>query len=71
MAAQILIWGGALVAAIGVAVILGCAAAVRGARGQGDAALRAAMARILPWNLGGLGVAVLGLLCVIMGLVLR
>ena len=71
MAGQILIWGGAVLAGLGVAVIVWCAVAVRAVRGQGDAALRARMTRILPWNLAGLGVATLGLLCVIMGIVLR
>lgn len=71
MAGQILIWSGVVLAAIGATVILVSALAVRGARGQGDAVLRARMARILPWNMGGLGVAVIGLLCVIVGLAIR
>lgn len=71
MAGQILIWGGAALAALGMALIIWCAVTVRAARGQGDAALRARMARILPWNMAALAIATFGLLGVILGIVLR
>lgn len=71
MAGQILIWGGAALAGLGMAVIVWCAVMVRAARGQGDVALRARMARILPWNMAALAVSTLGLLGVILGIVLR
>ena len=44
---------------------------MRAARNRGEDALRARMAQILPWNMGALAIATLGLLCIIIGIVLR
>ena len=71
MAGQILIWGGAVLAVAGMAIIIWLGLAVRAAQSRGEEALRARMAQILPWNMGALGLATLGLLCIIIGIVLR
>ena len=71
MAGQILIWGGAALAVAGMAIIIWLGLAVRAARNRGEEALRARMAQILPWNMGALAIATLGLLCIIIGIVLR
>jgi hypothetical protein len=68
-----LIWGGAVLALVGVAGLLGCA--VGGLRlrraGLTDAALRERLNRLVAYNLGALGVATIGLMAVILGLFLR
>lgn len=71
MAAQMLIWTGTGLAALGVVGILWCMLVARAARRQGDAALRERLRRLVPVNLAALGVATLGLICVILGIVLR
>lgn len=66
-----LIWGGAAVTLLGVAGLMYCAAQSIKARSMPEDLARAAMARVVTWNLGSVGVAVLGLMAVVAGLVLR
>jgi hypothetical protein len=67
------IWGGALVALLGVLGLLGSGVAAMRARGAGleDTALRARLQRILIWNMAALAVAMLGMMSVVVGLFLR
>lgn len=66
-----LIWGGAVVTLLGVAGLMFCAAQSLKARTLPEDQARAAMARVVAWNLGSVGVAVLGLMAVVAGLLLR
>ena len=66
-----LIWGGAVVALLGVAGLAWCVRLSLRAKKSGEAEARAIMARVVVYNLAAMGVAVLGLLCVVAGLVLR
>ena len=68
---QALIWGGAAVTLLGVAGLMFCAAQSLKARTLPDDQARAAMARVVTLNLASMGVAVLGLMAVIAGLLLR
>ena len=67
---QSLIWIGAVLAVLGIGTIIWSAVQVARAKGAGldDEALKARVARMLPVNMGGLLTAVLGLMCVILGL---
>ena len=65
------IWGGAVVTLLGVAGLMFCAAQSLKARTLPEDAARAMMARVVAWNLGSMGVAVLGLMAVVAGLLLR
>ncbi len=67
------IWGGALVAVLGVLGLAGSGVAAMRVRGAGldDAALRARLQRILIWNMAALAVAMLGMMAVVVGLFLR
>ncbi|MGV8984663.1 MAG: hypothetical protein ACOH2H_00030 [Cypionkella sp.] len=66
-----LIWGGAVVALLGVAGLAWCVRlSLLAKRSEPDTA-RAIMQRVVVLNLAAMGVAVLGLLCVVAGLVLR
>ena len=67
---QILIWVGAALAFIGLCTILWSGMRVAAARraNLSDEDLKAQVARMLPVNMGGLLVAVLGLMCVILGI---
>ncbi len=67
----VLIWGGALVVMLGLAGLMYCAQQSLKAKGLPDAAARAVMQRVVVWNLAAMGVAVLGLMAVVLGLVLR
>ena len=68
---QALIWGGAAVTLLGVAGLMFCAAQSHQARTLPDDQARAAMARVVTLNLASMGVAVLGLMAVVAGLLLR
>ena len=68
---QALIWGGAAVTLLGVAGLMFCAAQSLKARTLPNDQARAAMARVVTLNLASMGVAVLGLMAVVAGLLLR
>ena len=67
-----LVWIGTAVTLAGVAGLVASILRVRQARREApdDAALRAALQRVLPLNLGAFLLSVLGLMLVVMGLVL-
>ena len=67
----VVIWGGAAVVMLGVAGLLYCATASMKAKGLPEVEARALMQKVVVWNLASMGVAVLGLMAVVMGLVLR
>lgn len=69
---SVLIWIGAGLALLGVLGLLWSAAIVVRARRAGldEAALRARMGRALPLNVGALLVSLLGLTCVVVGVIL-
>ncbi len=69
---QYLIWIGAAIAMIGLAgIVLSMVQVARARRaGLSDADLRDRIAAILPLNLGALGVSLIGLMCVIVGILL-
>ena len=66
-----LIWGGAGVAMLGVVGLLYCGIQSMKARWLEEAAARAVMQKVVVWNLAAMGVAVLGLMALVAGLVLR
>ena len=66
-----LIWGGAVVVMLGVAGLVYCGVQSMKARGLTEAAARAIMQKVVVWNLAAMGVAVLGLMAVVAGLLLR
>lgn len=67
-----LIWIGATLSVIGlIGIIYSIVAVTKAKRAKlEDAELRARMSKILPINLGALLVSVIGLMCVIVGIVL-
>ena len=67
----VLIWGGALVTLLGVAGLMYCAVQSLKAKSMPEDQARAAMSRVVVWNLASIGVAVLGLMAVVAGLLLR
>ena len=70
---DMLIWGGAVLTALGLAGILWCILAVTRARRArlDDGPMRATMQRVVAVNMGALAASVLGLMAVIMGIMLR
>jgi hypothetical protein len=69
---QALIWGGAALTLSGVALLGWCVRLAAQARRIADEqAARAALARVIAWNMAALGLAGIGLMAVILGLVLR
>ena len=70
---QYLIWGGTAVTLLGVVVLGGCAvAAARVSReGLDEEALKQRLAPLFAWNYAALGVALIGLMMVVVGLILR
>ena len=71
---QVLIWAGAAVTLLGVALLLWCirlAAQVRSTPQATPEATRAALTRVLYWNMAALGIAALGLMAVVVGIILR
>lgn len=67
----VLIWGGAGVVMLGLAGLMYCAQQSLKAKSLPEAAARAVMQRVVAWNLASMAVAVLGLMAVVLGLVLR
>jgi hypothetical protein len=68
---EALVWIGAAVSLAGLAGIVGCIVAVaRARRGADEEALRAAVRRVLPWNLGAFLLSMTGLILVIVGVIL-
>lgn len=67
-----LIWIGATLSVIGlIGIIYSIVAVTKAKRAKlEDAELRARMSKVLPINLGALLVSVIGLMCVIVGIVL-
>jgi hypothetical protein len=67
-----LVWAGTAMTLAGFAGIIGTIVAVARARraGLGDAALRARLGQILPWNLGAFLLSALGLMAVVTGILL-
>ena len=70
---DLLIWGGTLMAALGLAGILWCIVAVARAKRARleDAAMRATMQRVVAVNMGALAASMLGLMAVVLGIMLR
>lgn len=68
-----LIWGGAALSLLGLAGLVWCIVTVWGARRKAldDEAMRAVLARVLPYNLGALFLSVIGLMLVIVGIFLQ
>ncbi|MBI1173233.1 hypothetical protein GC209_17735 [bacterium] len=66
-----LIWGGAVVALLGVAGLARCVSLSMAAKRADPDTARALMQRVVTLNLASMGVAILGLICVVAGLVLR
>ena len=67
-----LVWGGSIVTLISVVMLGWCvvmALRIRKA-GSEDAAMRAALQRVLVWNMAALALAALGLMAVVVGVVL-
>ena len=70
---QALIWGGAAVALLGVGMLGWCirlATQVRADATANPEAARAALTRVLYWNMAALGIACLGLMAVVVGIIL-
>ncbi len=69
---QSLIWSGAALSVVGLAGLVWCIVTVARARraGLSDEALRAEVQKVLPYNLGALGLSVIGLMLVILGIFL-
>ncbi len=67
-----MIWGGAFVTLLGVALLLFVGIKVNRARGQGldDNALRERIQGLLPVNLAALFISAIGLMMVVVGLAL-
>lgn len=66
-----LIWTGAVVALLGVAGLGWCVRLSLQAKRANPEAARAIMQRVVTLNIAAMGVAILGLICVVAGLVLR
>ncbi len=69
---EILIWLGAAMSVVGLALLLWCIVRVMRARRAGldDAALRGVLQSVLPINLGALLLSVMGLMLVAIGILL-
>ncbi len=70
---DVLIWAGSAVTLAGLALLVWCILRVARERRDAtdDSALRDALQRIVPLNLGALFLSVLGLMLVIVGIILR
>lgn len=66
-----LIWIGAAVTLLGVAGLGYCVQQSVKAKGLAEEAARAVMQKVVLWNVSAMGVAMLGLMMVVLGLVLR
>lgn len=69
---KLLVWAGAAVCVLGVLGLLGVGVKAARAKGttSGEKELRAQLARLLPWNLGALAIATIGLMMVMAGIAL-
>lgn len=69
---ELLVWGGAAVSLVGLVGLVWSIVRVNRARKAGleDEALRAAVQKVLPLNLGALFLSVIGLMLVILGIFL-
>ena len=69
---EALVWIGAALALAGVAGLVWCILLALRARRSGlaDAAMRAALQRVVVLNMAALGVSALGLMCVVAGIIL-
>ncbi len=69
---ETLVWIGAALTIAGVIGLFWCILKVNAARRENldDEALRARVQKVLPWNLGALGLSALGLGCVVAGILL-
>ncbi|PJE36158.1 hypothetical protein CVM52_13525 [Pseudooceanicola lipolyticus] len=69
---DIMIWTGAALSLLGLAGLIWCILRVIRARraGLSDEAMRAAVAAVLPINMGALAVSVIGLMLVVVGVIL-
>ena len=70
---QVVIWGGAAVTLAGVLMLGWCirlAAQVRQTAAGDPEKARAALTRVLYWNMAALGLASLGLMAVVAGIIL-
>jgi hypothetical protein len=67
-----LIWIGTAVTLAGVVALIACVVMVARAKARGldDAALKAALQRIIPLNLGALLLSAVGLMLVVLGILL-
>lgn len=70
---DVLIWIGAAVSLVGVAGLAWCVVMALRARNSGlpDKAVRAALQKVVIYNMGALGVSALGLMLVVLGIFLR
>jgi hypothetical protein len=68
---QAVIWIGAVVTLLGVGGLLWCGQQSMKARRLPADQARLVMQKVVTWNLAAMGVAVLGLMAVVAGLVLR
>ena len=66
-----LIWTGTAVTLLGIAGFLYCVALALRARQRDPAAAQAALRAFLLWNMASIGVAFIGLMMVVTGLILR
>jgi hypothetical protein len=69
---QILVWIGTTLSLIGIAGLLWCVWLVLGIKKRNlpDDVARAAMQRVVVWNLGALAISFLGLILVVVGVIL-
>lgn len=67
---ELIVWSGAALSVAGLIGLIWCILRVNAARraGLSDTELRAAVQKVLPWNLGALLLSVLGLMLVILGI---
>lgn len=67
---EILVWAGAALSMTGLAGLVWCILRVARAKraGLSDDALRAAVQKVMPINMGALGLSVIGLMMVIVGI---
>ena len=70
---EIMVWIGALVSLLGVAGLGWCVVMALRARNSGlpDEEMRAALQKVVIYNMAALGVSALGLMLVVMGIFLR
>ncbi|MEO6298710.1 MAG: hypothetical protein ABIV25_13495 [Paracoccaceae bacterium] len=68
-----LIWGGAALALVGVVGLLWCVRLALRVKSmaQDTEASRAALQKVVVWNMAALGIAFVGLMMVVVGIILR